>query len=64
MTALQRLTVTLLAGLTVSACTQIPSPEPSQPWVGPGGKVVQPPPQGWPSYEKGGGADVGGGARD
>lgn len=64
MNSVRRISVMMLASLALAGCTQIPSPEPSQPWVGPNGKVVQPPPQGWPSYEKGGGADMGGGGRN
>ncbi len=61
MKTLHQLTITLLAGLALSACAQMPNPNPGQPWVGPGGRVVQPPPEGWPDYTKGGGADMGGG---
>ena len=43
------------------AAHAMPNPNPGQPWVGPGGRVVQPPPEGWPDYTKGGGSDMGGG---
>ena len=61
MRTLQRLTLTILASAALAACTQMPNPNPSQPWVGPGGRVVQPPPEGWPDYTKGAGGDIGGG---
>lgn len=60
MTTLQSLTFTILVGLVLSACTPMPNPVPSRPWVGADGKVVQPPPEGWPDYTRGGGADMGG----
>jgi hypothetical protein len=63
MKALQRVTVTMLAGLALAACARLPETVPSQPWVGPDGRVVQPPQGGWPMYDRGGGADVGGGGR-
>jgi hypothetical protein len=65
MQTLQRLTLTvlvglaMLVGLALAACTRVPAPYPGQPWVGPNGRVVQPPPEGWPDYTHGG-ADVGG----
>jgi len=60
MQTLQRLTLAMLAGLALAACTRMPNPIPSQPWVGPDGRVVQPPPEGWPDYTHGSGADMGG----
>jgi hypothetical protein len=39
--------------LVLAAYTRIPNPYPSQPWVGPDGRVVQPPLEGWPDYTKG-----------
>lgn len=60
MNTLQRLTLTMAAGLALAACTRMPAPYPGQPWVGPNGQVVQPPPEGWPDGTKGGGSDIGG----
>jgi hypothetical protein len=48
-----RLMLMVLA-LVLAACTRIPNPYPGQPWVGPDGRVVQPPPEGWPDYARGG----------
>jgi len=48
-----RLMLMVLA-LVLAACTRLPNPIPSQPWVGPDGRVVQPPPEGWPDYAGGG----------
>jgi hypothetical protein len=44
----------LVLALVLAACTRIPNPYPGQPWVGPDGRVVQPPLEGWPDYTKGG----------
>jgi hypothetical protein len=63
MQSFQRLTLVMLAGLALAACTRMPNPYPGQPWVGADGRVVQPPPEGWPDYTKGAGSDAGG-ARD
>jgi hypothetical protein len=46
-----RLMLMVLA-MVLTACTQLPIPIPSQPWVGPDGRVVQPPPEGWPDYAR------------
>jgi hypothetical protein len=54
MRGLKRLTLVALAGLPLAACTIGPDPNVSKPWVAPDGRVVQPPPGGWPSYNKGG----------
>jgi hypothetical protein len=59
MQTLQRLALTMVAGLALAACTRMPAPYQGQPWVGPDGKVVQPPLEGWPDFTHGG-ADVGG----
>ena len=44
----------MVLALVLAACTRLPNPIPSQPWVGPDGRVVQPPPEGWPDYARGG----------
>ena len=59
MQVLHRLVFSILAALALSACTQTPSPYPGQPWVGADGRVVQPPPEGWPDYTKGVGSHGG-----
>ena len=56
---LQRLTFSILAALALSACVQTPSPYPGQPWVGADGRVVKPPPEGWPDYTKGAASHAG-----
>jgi hypothetical protein len=60
MKTLQTSTLVILTGLSLAACTRIPSPNPGQPWVGADGRVVQPPLEGWPDYTRGAGSDVGG----
>lgn len=59
MKTLERLMLVVLAGLALAACERLPNPIPSQPWVGADGRVVQPPPEGWPDYTKGAGSDHG-----
>jgi hypothetical protein len=56
MRALKRSTLVVLALLPLAACAGMPltDPNPSPPRVMPDGRVVQPPPGGWPSYNNGG----------
>jgi hypothetical protein len=55
MKIVNRLMLALLAGLGLAACANMPpDPNPSRPFVYPDGRVVQPPPGGWPSYNRGG----------
>ncbi len=61
MKALKQLTITMLAGLALAGCTVGPNPNVSKPFTMPDGTVVQPPPGGWPSYDKGGESGGGGG---
>jgi hypothetical protein len=60
MNMLSQLTLTMLAGALLAACTVLPDPNPSPPRVM-NGKIYQPPPGGWPSYDKGGESGGGGG---
>jgi hypothetical protein len=60
---MQRLTLAMLAALALASCTPMPNPVPSHPWVAADGRVVQPPPEGWPDYTKGAGSGMGGGRR-
>ena len=41
-------------GLSLAACGGNPDPNPSKPYVMPDGRIIQPPPGGWPSYNRGG----------
>jgi hypothetical protein len=56
MRALKRSALAVLALLPLAACAGMPmtNPNVSPPRVMPDGRVVQPPPTGWPSYNNGG----------
>lgn len=54
MKAFKRLLLLVAAGLPLTACDLGPNPNVSKPFVYPDGRVVQPPPNGWPSYSPGG----------
>ncbi len=55
MKALKLIVLALVTGMALQGCTNMPpDPNVSKPWVAPDGTVVQPPPGGWPSYDKGG----------
>ncbi len=63
MTMSMPLALTLSAGVLLAGCTVLPDPNPSPPRVI-DGKVYQPPPGGWPSYDRGGESGGGGGGRN
>jgi hypothetical protein len=50
MKTFKRLLLLIAAGLPLTGCDLGPNPNVSKPWVGPDGRVVQPPPNGWPVY--------------
>jgi hypothetical protein len=54
MKTFNRLPLLIAACLPLAGCDLGPNPNVSKPFVYPDGRVVQPPPNGWPSYAPGG----------